>query len=96
LIITFDESRGTRPGLTDPFLSTDPTKHDGNRIVTIFAGAHIHAGQYDEGKGINHVSILRTLEAMYGLPRSGAQQRWAADGGISDGYIIKDVFDTES
>ena len=61
-------------------------------IPTIFAGAHIKPGDYDEGKGINHVSILRTLEAMYSLPRAGAQQVLAARAGISDSYIITDVF----
>jgi hypothetical protein len=38
------------------------------------------------------VTILRTLEAMYGLPRAGAQQPNAAAGGIRDDYIITDVF----
>jgi hypothetical protein len=28
---------------------------------------------YAEGNGITHVNILRTIEAMYGLPKSGAQ-----------------------
>jgi hypothetical protein len=64
-----------------------------NRIPTIFAGAHIKHGDYAEGKGITHVNILRTLEAMYGLPRAGAQQSNAAGGGISDDYIITDVFE---
>jgi hypothetical protein len=38
------------------------------------------------------VNILRTLEAMYRLPRSGAQQPNAAGGGIRDDYLITDVF----
>ncbi len=64
-----------------------------NKIVTIFAGAHIKPGNYTEGKGITHVNILRTLEAMYGLPKSGKQQPNAAGYGISDDYIITDVFE---
>jgi protein-disulfide isomerase-like protein with CxxC motif len=49
---------------------------------------------YDEGRGITHVNILRTLEAMYGLPKAGAQQPNAAKAGISDDYIITDIFET--
>lgn len=64
-----------------------------NGVVTIFAGAHIKPGDYAEKKGINHVNILRTIEAMYGLSRSGAQQYYAAKGGITDDYIITDVFE---
>jgi hypothetical protein len=60
-----------------------------NRIVTIFAGALIKPGlkpdAYSEGKGITHVNILRTIEAMYGLPKSGAQQPNAAAAGNSEG-----------
>jgi hypothetical protein len=63
-----------------------------NRIVTIFAGAHIKQGDYHEGIGITHVNILRTIEAMYGLPKAGAQQPNAAGIGITDDYIITDVF----
>jgi hypothetical protein len=59
-----------------------------NRIVTIFAGALIKPGlkpdAYSEGKGITHVNMLRTIEAMYGLPKSGAQQPNAAAAGNSD------------
>jgi acid phosphatase len=96
LIVTFDESYdGTdRMGLTDPFAPADsPAGKDlQNHVCTIFAGARIKPGDYAEGKGVTHVNILRTLEAMYGLPRSGAQQPNAARGGITDSYIITDVF----
>jgi hypothetical protein len=37
-----------------------------NHIATIFYGAGITPGNY--GEAINHYSVLRTLEAMYGLP----------------------------
>ncbi|MDY6855848.1 MAG: alkaline phosphatase family protein [Thermodesulfobacteriota bacterium] len=107
LILTFDENDDKRgyQGLTNPMIATekefcDSSKIDPeycedleNRIVTIFAGAHIKSGDYPEGKGITHVNILRTLEAMYGLPKSGKQQPNAAGFGISDDYIITDIFE---
>jgi phospholipase C len=105
LIVTFDENddKGAYFGLTNPLLDPistypppsrrDQLLHDiRNRIVTIFAGASIKPGSYPEGTGITHVNILRTIEAMYGLPKSGAQQPNAAGGGISDDKIITDVF----
>jgi len=104
LILTFDENNDKRAylGLTNPLVDSQSCVGKGrdhefcvdlqNRIVTIFAGAHIKPGDYPEGKGITHVNILRTLEAMYGLSKAGAQQPNAAGGGISDNYIITDVF----
>lgn len=50
LIVTFDE---------DDF---KPVNH----IPTIFAGAGINPGRYNEK--INHYSVLHTIEAMYNLP----------------------------
>jgi len=41
----------------------------GNRILTLFAGANIKPGAYAES--INHYSVLRTLEDMYGLAALG-------------------------
>jgi len=109
LIVTFDENddKGRYQGLTnplvDPGLTYPPTDAHGellldlqNRIVTIFAGAHIKPGVYAEGKGITHVNILRTIEAMYGLPKSGAQQPNAAGGRIADDTIITDIFEPRS
>lgn len=104
LILTFDENNDKRhyQGLTNPLV--DPSScssADGeqelcvdlqNHVVTIIAGAHINPGDYPEGKGITHVNILRTLEAMYGLPKAGAQQPNAAGAGITDDTIITDVF----
>ena len=40
-----------------------------NQIPTIFAGQMITAGNYSET--INHYSVLRTIEDMYGLPYIG-------------------------
>lgn len=51
LIITCDES--------DHLSST-------NHIFTLFVGAHIQPGDYDES--IDHYDVLRTIEAIYGLP----------------------------
>ena len=92
LIVTFDENEAHLiVGLTNPF--TDP-KNTGkqNRIPTLLAGAHIQHGEFGEGNGVTHVNLLRTLEAMYGLPKSGNQQPHAAKGGISDDQIITDIF----
>ena len=87
LIVTFNENddKGGYRGLTDPSVSPD---HDHspddpqNRIATIFAGAHVKAN-YAEPADMTHVNILRTIEAMYGLPNSGAQPN-ALRAGISD------------
>jgi phosphatidylinositol-3-phosphatase len=104
LIVTWDENDNqydkrhpagiTVPGLTNPFESTKTAKGRSiqNRIATILAGAHIKPGDYAEGNGVTHVNLLRTLEAMYGLPRAGAQQPNALKGGIRDDYIITDIF----
>jgi hypothetical protein len=96
LILTFDESdvKTSYMGLTNPVVEpTDPYHKDlQNHIVTLFAGARIKRGDYPESRGITHVNILRTLEAMYGLPKSGHQQGNAAGFGITDDYIITDVF----
>jgi phosphatidylinositol-3-phosphatase len=91
LIITFDENNNTSnfKGLTDPQSNDRVIK---NRIATVFAGARVKPNQYPESNGINHVNILRTIEAMYGLPRSGAQQPNAVAAGISDDFIITDIF----
>ena len=75
LIVTFDENddKGGYHGLTDPSVSPDGDQrlHDlQNRIVTIFAGAHVKPN-YADSSGMTHVNILRTIEAMYGLPKSG-------------------------
>jgi acid phosphatase len=92
LIITFDENNN--PGKLKQ--QTNPASSDlslENRIPTIIAGAHIKHGDYPEGKGVDHVNILRTIEAMYGLPKSGHQQEYMLKFGIKDNYIIKDIFE---
>ena len=54
LIVTWDENDGSA----------------GNQIPTIFVGAMVKPGQYDEP--INHYSVLHTVEDMYQLPYAGA------------------------
>jgi acid phosphatase len=91
LIITFDENdqHVLFGGPTNPRADDKPSR---NRIVTIFAGAHIKPGDYAEGKGVTHVNVLRTLEAMYKLPKSGKQQKFAENAGITDEFLIQDIF----
>jgi hypothetical protein len=92
LIVTFDEDEhAPRLGgyLTDP-ADKDPNKQ--NRIATIIAGAHIKPGDYDEGKGVTHVNLLRTVEAIYKLRKSGTQQQNAVKAGITDDFVITDIF----
>ena len=93
LILTFDENSEFTfsGGVTNP---GDRDLRKKNRIATIFAGAHIKPGEYPEDKGVTHVNILRTLEAMYKLNKSGAQQWNALRSNISDDYLIKDIFET--
>lgn len=43
--------------------------HEGNHIATIFVGPMVKPGQYNER--IDHFRVLRTIEAMYGLPALG-------------------------
>lgn len=92
LILTFDESDefSFTGGVTNP---ADPNPNKRNRIATILAGAHIKPGDYPEDKGVTHVNLLRTLEAMYKLNKSGSQQWNALRANIADDYLIKDVFD---
>ena len=39
---------------------------DANHILTLLVGAHVQAGQYAET--INHYDVLRTIEALEGVP----------------------------
>ncbi|MCL4538235.1 MAG: alkaline phosphatase family protein [Bacteroidetes bacterium] len=91
LIITFDENSDWSHfnGLTNPASKQRDIR---NRIPTIIAGAHIKHGNFPEGIGVTHVNILRTIEAIYGLPKAGRQQINALKYGIKDNYIIGDIF----
>jgi len=89
LIVTFDETqdKSGAAGLTDPSDRSDP-----NRIATIFAGARVKPG-YAVNDRLTHVNILRTIEAIYGLPKSGAQQPLALRAGIGDDATAGDAFE---
>ncbi len=97
LIVTFDENddkSGFR-GLTDPAVSPDHDQRridQQNRIATIFAGAHVKMN-HAAADGMTHVNILRTIEAMYGLAKSGGQQPFALSAGISDDMTAADAFE---
>jgi len=92
LILTFDECDNPTGyiGLTDPASKYVDIQ---NRIPTIFAGAHIRHGDFEEGSGVTHVNILRTLETIYGLRTSGTQPPNALKFGITPEYVIKDIFE---
>jgi phosphatidylinositol-3-phosphatase len=98
LIVTFDENDNLAVnyhGLTDPAVVQDgsPARRVAqNRIATIIAGAHVKPGHV-EASPATHVNLLRTLEAMYGLARSGAQQPYAARAGIGDDAILTGLFE---
>jgi acid phosphatase len=53
LIVTWDEDDGSSR----------------NQIPTVFYGAHVQPGTYNET--ISHYNVLSTLEQMYGLPKTG-------------------------
>jgi hypothetical protein len=91
LIITFDENSDKAHywGYTNPASKNLSIQ---NRIPTLIAGAHIKPGNYAEGNGVTHVNILRTIEAIYGLQKCGQQQNKALKFGISNDYIIQDIF----
>jgi hypothetical protein len=97
LIVTWDENDNLAVnyhGLTDPAVVQDGSQARRvaqNRIATIIAGAQVNPGFVDP-TAANHVTLLRTLEAMYGLARSGAQQPNAARAGISDEAVLTGVF----
>ena len=48
----------------------DDSRTTANQITTIFYGQQVRAGNYAER--IDHFSVLRTMEDMYGLPYAGA------------------------
>jgi hypothetical protein len=61
LIITFDEDRGEM---------VNGASNTSNRITTIFIGGIVQGGSYSQH--IDHYSVLRTIEDMYGLPYAGS------------------------
>jgi phosphatidylinositol-3-phosphatase len=96
LIVTFDENddRTGYRGLTDPATAPDGGQRSRdlqNRIPTILAGAHVNRG-YRDPTPLTHVNLLRTIEAAYGLPPSGAQQPNATRAGIADSPVDAAAF----
>jgi hypothetical protein len=96
LIVTFDENADTSGyrGLTDPAIDPGGDRRSRdlqNRVPTIFAGARVAPGQAD-AEPLTHVNILRTIEAIYGLPRAGTQQPNALRAGIADDAVAAGAF----
>jgi phosphoesterase family protein len=97
LIVTFDENddKSGYKGLTDPAIGPDGDQRRRdlqNHIVTIFAGADVEPGHAD-AEPLTHVNILRTIEAIYGLPKAGAQPANAVRAGIADAQVAAGAFE---
>jgi acid phosphatase len=74
--------------------------HESNRIPTVIVGAGVEPGAYSQP--LNHYSLLRTVEDMYGLPRLGGAAQaapidmiWSAPaeratrlGAAADAYVF--------
>ncbi len=74
IIITFDEGHPARKNPFDSLFSffrgeDDGGDREGNHIFTVFSGEMVKHGRYDQR--IDHYSVLRTIEEMYGLPHAG-------------------------
>lgn len=97
LIVTFDENddRTGIEGLTDPATNDSDGDREHvdrrNRIATVFSGWRVKRG-FESAAKATHVNLLRTLEAIFDLPPSGAQQPKAAAAGIGEDPI-REVFD---
>ena len=61
----------------------DEADRESTRIPTVFFGGPVKPGQY--GEQISHYSVLRTIEAMYGLPRLGDSAR---ERPIADAWVL--------
>ena len=57
----------------------DDEATEANHILTLFVGAHVQPGQ--SGQTLDHYTVLRTIEALYGLPftRQAASAKTIAD-----------------
>jgi hypothetical protein len=75
VIITFDEGY-EGPGnlfnrILDVFRNEDESgSSESNHIFTVFSGETVKHGSYDQR--IDHYSVLRTIEEMYGLSHAGS------------------------
>jgi hypothetical protein len=74
LIITFDEGNTSAGNFFDNIFSLfrdkdEDSGEESNHIFTLFIGEMVKHGSYDQR--IDHYSVLRTIEEMYGLPYAG-------------------------
>jgi len=80
-------------GLTNPLLGANSDKHGPsgpNHIAMVFYGANLAMSGHVEvspSVGVNNVNLLRTIESIYGLDKSGAQSPVAAKAGLTDEAI---------
>jgi phosphatidylinositol-3-phosphatase len=84
LILTFDESHAGNENLIHRIFSFFRDEDEGgssesNHIFTVFVGEMVKHGSYDQK--IDHYSVLRTIEEMYGLSYAGSS---AASSAISN------------
>ena len=74
LIITFDEGHSQAGHFFSRIFSffrdeDEGGGKEGDHIFTLFVGGMVKHGSYDQK--INHYSVLRTIEEIYGLPYAG-------------------------
>jgi len=85
VIITFDEGH-ERPGnLFNRIFGFFQNEDEGgssesNHIFTVFVGEMVKRGSYDQK--IDHYSVLRTIEEMYGLSHAGSSAESSAVGNV--------------
>lgn len=88
----FASSSGKNGLLIVTWDQDDSTPGNNNLIPTIFFGPHVKSG-FVENAVINHYSILRTIEDMYGLTALGGAATAAAITDIWDDTIYKNGFE---
>ncbi len=81
LIVTFDEGHRSFFNRIFSFFrdNNEGGGEESNHIFTLFVGEKVKHGSYDQR--IDHYSVLRTIEEMYGLPYVGSS---AASSAISN------------
>jgi hypothetical protein len=85
LIITFDEGHTGNGNLFNRIFSFFQNEDEGgssesNHIFTVFVGEMVKRGSYDQK--IDHYSVLRTIEEMYGLSHAGSSAESSAVGNV--------------
>lgn len=91
---TFENASGlTAPNLGPNQGSPEQRRYIGNsgpnQIAMVFYGANLSmtGHQTVAGAGVNNINLLRTIESIYGLSKSGAQTSVAENAGMSDEAI---------